>query len=331
MIDILQDEPRGRIFIVQVARAVDYADHSGQPHLKELLREFVVECARRVAQNEVHRDKFWKLDSEKTFYEPIIVPDQGRYLHKDTAVLEGSPQLATVVSLSALRMHMLDDSLKELEEKDLWGFSDAFTEVDDSTWRQGARVGVKHNKYGSSNHFWTTRFEALAALVPDLRNAPSGTILNKEEGETVRNHLGLGHFDEGEALALLVFDEEALERERELDKQRDPDDRVFQFTRPYLFEGVGNHRFHIFKPEDTTRWNNALELAAIEKIKKPRGGPEAVLTSVPCTYVRRIYLLAGLSEPPCLDAEPAIEEIMLEGERFGDVVALVQNLLEDHS
>lgn len=331
----LEQDPRGRIFLIQVARAAEYATRTGQKHLLNLLREFVKECDDRIRRNEVKRDMMLKFCPDKTFYRSIVLQRQDYYLHQDSSSdidveAVGNIQLATVVTLDALRKFMLKPEYGSALLENPNDAQDILAEPDADLWKDGARIGVKFNP--ESNHFWATKFDALKQVAPSLESRPETVVLPKEDARRIRDYLGLGHFGEGEILALMVFDENTLESEARA--RRGTDERTeFRFSRPFLFEGVGNHRFYIFEPRESKAWNHALELSAIETERDPFGGPEAVLSSIPCKYVCRIHLLTDLSPPPCVDAEPEIENIMiqqmLEGESFESAVDKVRALLSE--
>ncbi|WP_300063668.1 hypothetical protein [uncultured Roseobacter sp.] len=331
----LEDDPRGRIFLVQIARAVEYADRTDQKHLLNLLREFVRECEDRIRRDEIERDILLKFCPDKTFYRSIVLERQEHYLHQDSSSLitidaDSNVQLATVVTLKALREYMLKPKYgnKLLENPN--EAQDTLADPDDDLWQEDARVGVKFDP--ESNHFWATKFEALEKVAPSLKRHPDTVVLPKNDAGRIRDFLGLGHFGEGETLALMVFDENTMHEEFEA--HRNSNSRAeFRFSRPFLFEGVGNHRFYIFEPRESKEWNNALELSAIQTEQDPCGGPEVVLSSIPCKYVRRIHLLSDLSPSPCFDAEPEIENIMiqqmLEDGNFESAVDKVRALLSE--
>lgn len=299
MIEELMRESRGRIFLVQLARAIDHAQRQNNEELLAHLRAFAIACAARVADGKIYRDNEGELDAERSFYRPIVVEDQDRYLHLDPTEVDTSAQLATVVPYSALRKYLLvddflreDDSNKTIEVK--------LSKLRAENWKSDAKVGYKADP--PTRHFWATTFERLHAVAPSLGKK---IILPRNEAERLRSHLGLGHFGFGVRLAVLIFDRTALTRHT-----NDGDGKV---TRPFLFEGVGNHRFHIFDRGDPPGWNHALDLDAIpKKVSSPLGAPEIVVTSMSCREVRRVCVTDGLSPSPCHKQEPEIERIMLD-------------------
>lgn len=342
VISRLKDEPRGRIFLVQVARAFDYAKQTGKNHLVELLREFVRECDRKVRDDALEIDNFGMICADKSFYRRIVLERQGVYLHQDAPQdldrhdLRGV-QLATVVSFYALRRFMLHEEVSGAlpENASLFDIETALSDVGPELWRPDARVGLKHDP--ESNHFWASRFDALKEVAPSLATRPEKVVLPRRDADRIRDHLGLGHFSETDNLALLVFDEDMLETEFERRTGAGGEGAEFRLSRPFLFEGVGNHRFYIFHsradPGSERVWNNALELSALTTRGDPCGGPEVVLTSVPCTKVKRLHVLTGLTRSACFEAEAEIERIMIaempEDADFDSAVETVLELLDD--
>lgn len=320
---------------MQVARAVEYAVRTDQYHLVDLLREFLEECEDHVRHTPLKRDNLLKLCPDRTFYRSIVLERQEHYLHQDRATDGGAEavnnfQLATVVTLNALCTHMLEPDFANDLLQSPFDAHDTLANPDADLWKDGARIGVKYDP--QSNHFWATKFGALKHVASSLETHPDRVVLPKEDARRIRDFLGLGHFGGGEVLALLVFDKNMLRAEFDAGLGSDGQ-AAFRCSRPFLFEGVGNHRFYIFEPREDSAWNNALELSAIETEKDPYGGPEVILSSIPCKYVRRVHLLTDLNASPCVDAEPEIENIMirqlLDGENFENVVDKVSALLAE--
>lgn len=318
-IERLKADKRGRILLVQLANAIRDANRIKDVGLVEKLKKFIRECEGQVLNERIEKDEDDAIDPDKSFFRPIIVPSQDDYLHRDPANVDLEARLVTVITLHALTDHLLKPgilrqdhptatiqaTLRALNDK---GFEDSF--------KPEARVGAKFSP--ATNHFWATRYEAAVQVAPSLGRTE---IIPRDEAERLRNFLGLGHLAKDIRLAVLIFDGDSL--------QRHAVEEAAKITRPFIFEGVGNHRFLLTDRASEGGWNHALDLEVIlDPTRTAKGGPEIVLSSISCDEVRRVCVSEGLPNSPCVNREEDILRIMLNKDKLDDALAVVAGLMQ---
>ncbi len=297
---------RGKIFLTQIARAKEQAEQAMPGLGLTLLKRFVSHCARQ----DLTRNDQGEFDIRNDIVKPLIWTDPETYYFRDSEEISLDPKIATVVSREIF-FKMLD---RRPDTTTTTGLSIEIASYRGDDFPPDARVGW--NPDCGKDIVWVTRFGDLAALVPALE---TGEATTQEDVMAIRNHLGLCHFRRDSEMVLLVFDASTLQDQA----------RHGPTTRPFLFEGVENRRFHLSERGEDNGWNRALNLkVASDPSVDPRGGYEIVMKSLSCSRIERCIYLGNPGPTPCEGRDPIVLGHMLEGRSFDTAKEAVANLLD---
>ncbi|SIS66090.1 hypothetical protein SAMN05421759_102146 [Roseivivax lentus] len=303
-IDRLLEDRKGKIFLAQLSRAVAQAERAFPPDRTETLRKFIVDCLDAVRDGPLPQQDSGGLDPRAAFYLPIVVPNQDQYFHLDPAELSPDGRLVTLVSLKVLTEDLLPLGKLQGTANDA-DLGIAVAGLTGEDFQPDARVGAGWRL--PTNICWASRFDDVVRVAPSLRKRRS--VLPFVEADRLRNYLGLGHYGENTQFVVLMFKANALRAHKEA-----PGEKV---TRPFIFEGVGNHRFTLFDRDGRAGprgWNHALDLARLEESEGgPKGGCEIVMTSISCREIERCMMSERLGVSPCEKdgADERILDVML--------------------
>lgn len=280
---------RRQILIAQLYNAIERLPETNTEAAANAVRDLVRRCMGTL-DAPLPAEKL----HEQVFTDHVF-PRWGDLFHFDDRREEiGKAQLATLITRFVLIEHLLPKGYLDPEMTT----HDDIAELTGADFRPDARVGAPSEE--RPDLMWATTMEDVEAVAP---NAKHGTVIPFDEARDLRNHLGLGHRGARAELVLLVFRADALCEHKD----------SAQVSRPFIFEGIGNSRFHLFDPDLHAPWNRALNLeAAKERDMKPEGGREIVMTSIPCSAVERCVSLEVLNDPPCTGCEKAVVDIMMQ-------------------
>ncbi|SMX28195.1 hypothetical protein TRP8649_02310 [Pelagimonas phthalicica] len=281
---------RRQILLAQLYNAIECLPEVGSDEAIEAVRELARDCMvaleSSLPPNHLH---------EKVFTDHVF-PRWNELFHFDERREEVSKtQMATLVTRFVLVEYLLPEGFLDVDMVT----NDDFAELTASDFEPGARVGAQTLE--RPDLMWATTMQDVINVAP---SAKTERVIPFEEARTLRDHLGLVQRGANAELVLLVFDLDAL--------CNHTDSPETQVSRPFIFEGIGNARFHLFDHQTHAPWNRALNLAAVKDPgTMPEGGREIVMTSVPCSAVERCIPLEVLDEPPCTGREKVVVDIMM--------------------
>ena len=296
LVEKLLELPDGEIFLAQVARALSQAPTLEREDVETQIVNFIAGCLDKVDRLNQYQQM---LGAHGAFYEDLVIPQYTSLFHMDERDVAPDAQLATVVTQEVLKKYMLRKGVLPRDEASMLRRIGTLSSDD---FLDDARVGAGPVK--KPQVFWATCLEDILRVVP---GAADKSILSADEATRLRDFLGLAHRGLNARMVLLIFRPNALRRHLDAENTK--------VTRPFLFEGASNARFHLFDRDQPHGWNHALDLNAVVDPKlSERGGREIVLSAMRCAEIERCVALEPVFTPPCESRDQKVLEIMLSGE-----------------
>lgn len=311
----LTDDPNGCILIAQIARAARHRPPGLNRELRDKrIARFVSEIGAQLAANGVRKTKDM-INIDESFAFPILRDRSGDFFHLDQTEMEIDPdeQLVHVTTWDTFRDYIAGPEMFEAIPEE--GVPDLVASLSGAAFDPATRIGL--NPKRNQDLLWATVLKDVLSVVP---SAAEKGPMSRADASRLRDFLGLGQRGPETALVLLVFRAGAMATH-----VADPDTKV---TRPFLFEGVGNQRFHLFDYEDGHGWNHAVDLEGIPYAQLRQGAREAVMTSISAAEIERCVLTERPSTPPCVRREEEVLAAMLGGASLEDAVGVITRLTE---
>lgn len=319
---ILCNDPKGRIFLAQLSRAIALSPKALSSRQRLKLHTFISACLNQAESGSIVMHDSGGIDQDKTFFKQLVLPRQKSYFHLDRRKIDSKARMVSLVPLKVLTDDLMPNGSNALHGSGQDGtLARAVSNLSGKDFKTNARVGANERK--GTNLCWATRYDDVVNVAPSLKRRHG--VVPFEEAQRLRNFLGLGHYGAKTQFAVLIFREDALERHCT--------DKEENVTRPFIFEGIGNHRFLLLDQDKKTEWNWALDLEKLEtpSLAAPKGGREIVMTSIPCAEIERCKLSEPLDYSPCekAGADEQILDIMLAGESLKDAVARIEGFVSE--